>query len=139
MERQPTRPALLMSPAAAMPCTMVKNTSGATPALISDRNMSPSSLSCFENVGNSKPTAMPSTSDSKTCMPSLRYHGVFLNVVVIMSPRCGSGCDQRRQLNCLVHHLRRQTQIIFRIGQALDGGAIEVFGHGRHCGQRIGQ
>ena len=73
--RQPTRPALLTSPAEAMPCTMVRNTSGATPALISDRNMSPSSLSWEANRGNAKPTRMPRMSEISTCVPSLRYHG----------------------------------------------------------------
>ena len=78
MARQPTRPALFTSPAEAMPCTMVRNTSGATPALMSDRNMSPSSFSLDENAGNMKPTAMPRTSDTRTCMPSLRYQGSLL-------------------------------------------------------------
>lgn len=74
--RTPTRPARLISPAEAMPVTTVRNTSGATPALISARNMSPRNFSEAPKAGKAKPTAMPSAIATSTCMPSRRYHGV---------------------------------------------------------------
>src|SRR5450830_1007416 len=118
---------------------MVRNTNGATPALMSDRNMSPSSFSCKENLGNKKPTAMPSTSDSNTCMPSLRYQGVFLDRDVIVSPPRRSGLDCAGQFNCLVDHLWRKAKVVFRIGQAIYRGPIKMGSHFRHCRQRFGQ